>query len=84
MNVEQITRRYLAKNGHDGLCCDECLGCGLDDLFEHCCDDDARCLFCEPAKHWGCAECGYDEYFPVTEKKAPLCPYCGEQMEREA
>jgi hypothetical protein len=31
MTVNGIVKEYLAKNGYDGLCNDDC-GCGLDDL----------------------------------------------------
>jgi len=32
MTVEEIVTEYLAANGYDGLCNDDC-GCWLDDLF---------------------------------------------------
>jgi hypothetical protein len=32
MTVKEIVRKYLIKNGFDGLCCDEC-GCGVDHLI---------------------------------------------------
>ena len=55
MNVKEIVKEYLVKNGYDGLCeLDMPCGCGVEDLFA--CDEQEG--ECEPAyKRKDCVDC---------------------------
>lgn len=51
-DVRDIVRRYLVKNGHDGLCSEDCW-CRVDGLMP--CDDTTA--DCQPARAWHCPLC---------------------------
>ena len=54
MNVLQIVRWYLEKNGYDGLCDDDGCGCEIKDLAP--CD--RLGVYCKPGYKFYCVENG--------------------------
>jgi hypothetical protein len=78
MDVKEIVKEYLEKNGFDGLCCEEC-GCGIDDLFacEGCVVDGHETSKCVPAYKTSCVKCGTTMYSECKDVK-PICQDCQE------
>jgi hypothetical protein len=68
MEVVDIVREWLEKNGYDGLCNEEC-GCGLDD-FTPCGYIKNDCLAAyKHRKEDGCACCSIDADIIFCDKK---------------
>ena len=76
-DVRDIVRRYLVKNGHDGLCSEDCW-CRVDGLMP--CDDTTA--DCQPARAWRCPLCDETVYAPADERR-PRCWECGSELEEE-
>jgi hypothetical protein len=49
MNVEEVVKGHLVKNGYDGLYCDNC-SCTIDELFCNCYDN--ICAYYEYGYSW--------------------------------
>lgn len=75
--VRDVVRRYLTKNGYDGLCGAFC-ACSTEDLMP--CED--GCGGCELAKRYYCPLCRETVYVPADEKQ-PRCTECGSVLERQ-